>query len=175
MAAELVALVNGREIGRVTRDNRGRPAFTYVDDWRAAPGAYPLSLSMPLAASRHDHKPVEAFLWGLLPDSDAVLDRWARRFQVSARNPFALISHVGEDCAGAVQFVRPDRLDDVLGQGPSDIEWLDERGVAERLQALRADHAAWRIPRDTGQFSLAGAQPKTALLYQDDRWGVPSG
>ena len=29
--------------------------------------------------------------------------------------------------------------------------------------------------RDTGQFSLAGAQPKTALLFQDGKWGVPSG
>jgi serine/threonine-protein kinase HipA len=175
MSAELVALINGRETGHVTRDNRGRLAFVYNDDWRAAPGAYPLSLSMPLVAARHDHRPVEAFLWGLLPDNDAVLDRWARRFQVSARNPFALIGHVGEDCAGAVQFVRPERLDDMLGQGPSEVEWLDERGVAERLRALRADHAAWRIPRDTGQFSLAGAQPKTALLYQEGRWGVPSG
>jgi hypothetical protein len=28
---------------------------------------------------------------------------------------------------------------------------------------------------DTGQFSLAGAQPKTALLFERKRWGVPSG
>ena len=49
-------------------------------------------------------------LWGLLPDNERVLDRWAKKFQVSARNVFALISHVGEDCAGAVQFVTPDRL-----------------------------------------------------------------
>ena len=40
---------------------------------------------------------------------------------------------------------------------------------------MRADHAAWRLPRDTGQFSLAGAQPKTALLLQNGRWGIPSG
>jgi serine/threonine-protein kinase HipA len=40
---------------------------------------------------------------------------------------------------------------------------------------LRDDHAAWRLPRDTGQFSLAGAQPKTALLLQGKRWGIPSG
>ena len=97
---------------------------------------------MPLAAAKHSHKPMEAFLWGLLPDNTAILDRWARRFQVSARNPFALMSHVGEDCAGAVQFVRPERLDDVVGQGPSEIDWLDEAGVAERLRALRADYPA---------------------------------
>lgn len=175
MSAELIALLSGQEVGRITRDGRGRLTFVYAEDWRQARGAYPLSLSMPLAAAEHGHKPVEAFLWGLLPDNAAVLDRWARRFQVSARNPFALISHVGEDCAGAVQFARSERLDEVIGHGPSEIDWLDEAGVAERLRALRADHAAWRIPRDTGQFSLAGAQPKTALLYENGRWGVPSG
>lgn len=31
------------------------------------------------------------------------------------------------------------------------------------------------MPRDTGQFSLAGAQAKTALLLRRGRWGVPSG
>jgi serine/threonine-protein kinase HipA len=30
-------------------------------------------------------------------------------------------------------------------------------------------------PGDAGQFSLAGAQPKTALLFDGQRWGVPSG
>jgi serine/threonine-protein kinase HipA len=122
MSAELVTLLNGHEVGRITRDGRGRLTFVYAQDWRQARGAYPLSLSMPLAAAEHGPKPSEAFLWGLLPDNAAVLDRWARRFQVAARNPFALRSHVGEDCAGAVQFVRPERLEDVVGQGPSEID-----------------------------------------------------
>lgn len=172
---ELIALLNGRTAGIVTRDRKGRLKFIYGDDWRSAEGAYPLSLSMPLTAAEHGHRSIEAFLWGLLPDNAQVLDRWARRFQVSARNPFALMSHVGEDCAGAVQFVRPDRLNEITGQGPADIEWLNEADIAERLRTLRADHAAWRSPGDTGQFSLAGAQPKTALLFENGRWGVPSG
>ncbi|MGA7631477.1 MAG: HipA domain-containing protein [Terriglobales bacterium] len=36
-------------------------------------------------------------------------------------------------------------------------------------------NSAWRAATDTGQFSLAGAQPKTALLLEGRRWGVPSG
>jgi serine/threonine-protein kinase HipA len=104
-----------------------------------------------------------------------VLDHWARKFHVSARNAFSLIGAVGEDCAGAVQFVRPERIEAVLGHQPPEIEWLDEAAIAQRLRTLRQDHSAWRIPRDTGQFSLAGAQPKTALLFEDGKWGVPSG
>jgi serine/threonine-protein kinase HipA len=118
---------------------------------------------------------IESFLWGLLPDNEIVLGQWARKFYVSPRNVFGLISNVGEDCAGAVQFVRPDRLDAVRAGAEPEIQWLNEAGVAERLRALRQDQSAWRIARDTGQFSLSGAQPKTALLLQNGRWGVPSG
>lgn len=175
MTSELAVLLSNRHIGTVARDARGRMIFRYEESWRDTRGAYPLSLSMPLLAREHRHDRIDAFIWGLLPDNEQVLDRWAKKFQVSARNAFALIANVGEDCAGAVQFVRPERLDAILGANDGDIDWLDEAGVAERLRALREDHSAWRRPADTGQFSLAGAQPKTALLHQDGRWGVPSG
>jgi serine/threonine-protein kinase HipA len=175
MTNELIALLDGKDVGRIRRDARGRLSFIYDDAWRDDADAYPLSLSMPLGAKTHGHAVIEAFLWGLLPDSEPVLARWAAKFHVSARNVFALLAHVGEDCAGAVQFVTPDRLE-ALRDGKDDvIAWLSEPEIAERLATLRADHAAWRLPRDTGQFSLAGAQPKTALLFQKGRWGIPAG
>ncbi|QOG21741.1 type II toxin-antitoxin system HipA family toxin [Bradyrhizobium sp. SEMIA] len=173
--AELIALLDGNEVGRVRSDARGRLTFVYDNAWRNAEGAYPLSLSMPLAAEEHGPAAIQAFLWGLLPDNEQVLERWAKKFQVSARNVFALISNVGEDCAGAVQFVTPDRLEALITGRDDKIEWLDEPEIANRLQTLREDHAAWRLPRDMGQFSLAGAQPKTALVLKDSKWGIPSG
>jgi serine/threonine-protein kinase HipA len=175
MTGELVALLGGKEVGRVQRDGRGGIKFFYADAWRTAADAYPLSLSMPLGAKEHGRAVTEAFLWGLLPDNEHVLARWAAKFQVSARNVFAIISHVGEDCAGAVQFVTPERLAAIRSDKDDTVEWLDEADIAKRLETLRKDHAAWRLPRDTGQFSLAGAQPKTALLLQNGRWGIPSG
>ena len=175
MTRDLVAIIEGREMGRIVRDNTGRLSFTYNEQWRNAADAYPLSISMPLALTEHGNAKIDPFLWGLLPDNASVLDQWGRRFHVSPRNAFALIAYVGEDCPGAVQFVLPERLDVILGNAPSEIEWLDEAAIAERLRALRIDPSAWRIPRDTGQFSLAGAQPKTAFLFEDGRWGVPSG
>ena len=175
MSREIVAILDGRETGRVVQDNRGRLFFTYNEQWRSAADAYPLSLSMPLALAEHGNTKIDPYLWGLLPDNEIVLDRWASKYHVSARNAFALISSVGEDCAGAVQFVRPERVEPMLAEAAPPIEWVDENGVADRLRALREDHAAWRIPRDTGQFSLAGAQPKTTLLLENGRWGVPSG
>jgi serine/threonine-protein kinase HipA len=175
MTHELVTLLDGKEAGRVQRDVHGRIKFVYDDEWRRAPDTYPLSISMPLGAREHGRAVTEAFLWGLLPDNERVIARWAAKFQVSARSVFALITHVGEDCAGAVQFVTPDRLDAIRGGKADNVEWLSEADIAKRLETLRTDPAAWRLARDTGQFSLAGAQPKTALLFQNDRWGIPSG
>ena len=108
MSDSLTVVAEGRVMGEVVL--RGdRLSFRYEPDWQASENAFPLSLSMPLIVKEHGHRVVEAFLWGLLPDNDAVLSRWGRRFRVSPRNPFRLIEHVGEDCAGAVQFVRSDR------------------------------------------------------------------
>jgi serine/threonine-protein kinase HipA len=175
MTNDLIALLDGREIGSVHYKN-SRLSFVYRESWRADPAAYPLSLSMPLGSAEHGHARIEAFLWGLLPDNDRVLENWGRRFQVSPRNVFRLITHVGEDCAGAVQFVSPERLEALFKEPASrEIQWLSEADVAERLRALRADHSQWRSAQDLGQFSLAGAQPKTALLFERKRWGVPSG
>src|SRR3984957_10019399 len=143
---ELIAILDGREMGRVTRDNRARLTFTYNEDWRTAENAYPLSISMPLALAQHANARIDTFLWGLLPDNQLVLDQWARKFHVSARNAFSLVSAVGEDCAGAVQFVRPERLEAILGAVPPEIEWLTEANIAQRLRALREGHSAWRIP-----------------------------
>ncbi len=162
-------------MGEIRRDRRGRLTFVYDDRWRSLDNAYPLSLSMPLAASEHEHARIEPWLWGLLPDNEFILDRWGQRFHVSPRNAFALLGAVGEDCPGAIQLVRPDRVDDVLQDVDQQIEWLTEADIAERLRILRQDQAAWRMPRDTGQFSLPGAQPKTALMFDGQRWGVPYG
>ena len=171
---ELVCLMDGREVGRVHRQ-KGRLSFRYSRSWRDAPGAYPLSLSMPLVAEEHPNSAIEPFLWGLLPDNELVLRRWATTFQVSPRSVFGLIANVGEDCAGAVQFMSPERFEKLKAETTPTIDWLTEADVAARLRALRLDAAAGRAPHDLGQFSLAGAQPKTALLYDGQRWGIPAG
>ena len=98
---DLVVLIAGRRAGVVAMDTQGRFALRYDEEYRAGRNPTPLSLSMPLAQSHHGDGPVRAFLWGLLPDNEQVLQRWARTYQVSAGNPFALLRHVGEDCAGA--------------------------------------------------------------------------
>lgn len=173
--SELVCLLDGRDVGIVRRMRGGRLSFTYTDSWRRAHGSYPLSLSMPLIAAEHGHSVVEPFLWGLLPDNEFVIRRWASALQISPQNVLGLIASVGEDCAGAVQFLTPEKAGVLQARDASGVAWLTEAELASRLRRLRTDASAARTPGDLGQFSLAGAQPKTALVFDGQRWGVPFG
>ncbi len=174
----LVVCLEGEVAGHLDTD-AAQARFTYAETWLATSGAYPLSASLPLRAQPITGANVVNFLWGLLPDNDRTLDTWARQFRVSARNPAAILAHVGEDCAGAVQFVTETRLPAILesSRRASEIEWLSDSDLEDRIQRLAQDSTAGRATAQEGQFSLAGAQSKTAL-YRDEsrqRWGVPRG
>ena len=173
MNQRLVVLANARVMGEVQRDARGQFNFAYDAGWRQRAYAYPLSMSMPLGVPQHGHDKIEPWLWGLLPDNGKVLERWGRRFHASARNAFSLLRGTGEDCPGAIQLVRPERVDRLMVPAGRQVAWLTTADVEARLRTLRADDSAWRLDDDVGQFSLAGAQSKTALLLDDNRWGVP--
>jgi len=124
------------QVAAVLDSSRSHTQLTYSDEWLNSEAAYPLSQSLPLVAKRLTGAPVVNFLWGLLPDNERTLDAWGRRFQVSARDPAALLAHVGEDCAGAVQFVREERIDEVLAsekEAPK-IDWLNEHELEHRIR-----------------------------------------
>lgn len=175
MGDVLAVLIGGDLAGTLTRLRGGRLRFDYDAGYRARPLATPLSLSMPVQVASHPDGAVTPWLWGLLPDNDAVLARWARTYRVSASSPFALLATpVGEDCAGAVSFAEPGAAERLLTR-EGGVEWLTDLQVEERLRELRRDSTAWLGRASTGHFSLAGAQAKTALLHDDGRWGVPSG
>jgi len=173
----LVVLLNGTRVGDIYQSSSGTLRFVYLEEWRKDKSAVPLSLSMPLTAQEHRHEPITAFLWGLLPDNTRTLDHYSRLFGVSARNPVTLLAHLGADCAGAVQFAPPELAQDLEGS-PSRadrIEWLTEREVAKELKTVREQGIPGTSRNTVGQFSLAGAQPKIALIQDNGKWGQPNG
>ncbi len=175
MTDTLLVILDDVVAGTLTRLSGGRLRFEYDAGYQAQSGHTPLSLSMPVPVSSHSDQQISPWLWGLLPDNDQVLRRWARDFHVSSSSAFSLLATpIGEDCAGAVRFAPPDAIERVLAR-TGEVTWLTEDEVAGRLRELREDSTAWLGRSFTGQFSLAGAQAKTALLFDGKRWGVPSG
>ena len=175
---ELMVLLQGCTAGVLRRgETPGTHTFVYDATWRDDPAAFPLSLSLPLASRVHDGPVVTYYLRGLLPDSEARLNAIAHQYGVAPDDPFALLAHIGEDCPGAVQFARPERVVDLKGEGSGQIEWLGDYQVAELLRELATENTHGRPTVGTGQFSLPGALAKVALTWNDatQRWGRPSG
>lgn len=167
--------LDGTPIGDVEQSPQGALAFSYDAEYAADPDATPLSLSLPILASRHSPKAIRAYLDGLLPDSEQARQRWGRQYGVSPNNPFALLAHVGRDAAGAVQVLPPDHDPSDARVRGDDIEWLSDADFARMATELAAHGADWDPGRFGGRWSLAGAQPKMALFRDPDsgRWGIP--
>ncbi|TDN43960.1 serine/threonine-protein kinase HipA [Curtobacterium flaccumfaciens] len=172
--SELIAYIDGHRIGVVEQSRGGQLTFRYDDDY--SPASTPLSVAMPIVAGAvYKHRIVAPFLQGLLPDNNETLEAIARNHHTSARNPFALLRHVGEDTAGALQLLPPEEPASDAEQQIGDIEYLSDDDFEELIDGIVADAGAWQRRRDDIRWSLAGAQPKVALYRDDDtgRWGLP--
>lgn len=162
-------------VGTLVYDRmRDEISLNYEESWQFGSESFPASISLPLAKKVHPDECIRPFLQGLLPDNPAVIEAWGKRFQVSPRNPFDVIKHVGEDCAGALQFVRPERLDLILSGALDSLTPLSEDDLAKRMADLQAQSRAVPVQLE-GRFSLAGAQSKDALHLKDGKWFVPAG
>lgn len=170
MTRQLRCFIADELVGHFDEAASGKIAFTYAEAWAEKEGAHPLSLSLPLVALHHSGREARNYLWNLLPDNAQTLEAWARRFQVSARNPMAVLEHVGRDCAGAIVLTSAE-APPTRGR----VRWLTKHEVLARLAAEREAGAA--ATRPGGAFSLAGAQPKLALRYdaKGRRFGEPQG
>ncbi|RXG86351.1 HipA N-terminal domain-containing protein [Bradyrhizobium zhanjiangense] len=114
-------------------------AIEYVDRWLAADRVQiPHSMSPPLATKKHTGAKVANYLWNLLPDNDQTLQKWGQIYGVSPNSAFALLSKVGEDCAGAIQIVTDEWM--VRQRGfVRGVQWTTRRRWADRLKRQREE------------------------------------
>ena len=130
----------------------------------------PISTSLPLREDRYGGDPVLAVLDNLLPDDLRVRRLVAERVKAEGSDAYSLLTKVGRDCVGAMQFL-PE------GQEPGPAGALEGRPVDEfeigaRVRSL-AKAPLGVYEDDEFRISIAGAQEKTAFLYWKDEWHVP--
>lgn len=179
MALTLHVFMDGLFCGQVQQSDSGDVRFVYDEQYRTTPGATPVSLSMPLALTEHRRRVVLPYLEGLLTDNDAARRAMADRLGVSAKNPVAILAHIGTDVAGALQFTTNNELPSGAHGTRGGVRSITEAEVeAALLDAVERyrDGRAGASPTDVGRFSLAGAQPKVALARDGDGgWATPLG
>ena len=103
--APLRVYINSSLVGHLTKDASGAIAFRYDESWLAKPFAMPVSLSLPLREDAHRGESVSAVFENLLPDSDALRRRVAEKVGARGIDAYSLLTKIGRDCAGAMQFI----------------------------------------------------------------------
>lgn len=169
--------MNGIPVGYWEHNRNGANSeqLGYFDSWLQHPQGRPLSLSLPFMPGNPANRSpaVGTFFDNLLPDSLDIRRRLAVQHRIPSQDAFALLAHLGRDCAGAIQLLSEDETptDLLTIKGKS----LSEADIAHCLRKLTAPLFSGDDAADDLRLSIAGAQEKTALLLHAGQWRQPEG
>ncbi|MFI4998497.1 MAG: type II toxin-antitoxin system HipA family toxin [Reyranellales bacterium] len=164
--------LNGRQVGQLNRETSGAIDFRYAPAWLEWDNAIPVSLSLPLREDRYIGDPVIAVFDNLLPDNEDIRRRVAERSEADGTDAFSLLSAIGRDCVGALQFVPEGTAPDPVGTIKA--EKMSDKEIVAQLADLTRNPLGIG-PDKEFRISLAGAQEKTALLFWRNAWHRPHG
>lgn len=160
----LRTIICGVPAGTLTQDENGLISFAYDQDYDGPA----LSTRIPVSNRIYSQQVMNPYLFGLLPDSEDQRKAIAAEFDVRPNNPVALLSHIGLDCAGGVQFCAEEDVDAVLHRA-GEYRPISDHEIALRLKSIRDDRDASWMGLDES-WSLGGNQGKFALALIDGRW-----
>lgn len=163
--SELKVFLAGAQCGVLEQPKDGNLSFRYLEDY--GDHQTPISLAMPPRSEGYPKARILPFLQGLLPDNESALRAVAARYSVSYRNPFAILSYVGGDVAGALQFFPADADDFNESESSRPVTNLE---VEQLLLEKITEYSSGQPQSGAGLFSLAGAQPKLALHKNEQGW-----
>ena len=151
-------------VGIFEQNSSGRLSFSYDQKYLKFPQAASLSISLPLRSEPFDDKTTRAFFSGLLPD-DHQREILAKNLGLSPRNPFALLSKVGGDCAGAIEMRNSTRTEN--SKKVETTIALTEAKINKIIDELRIKPLL--AGSNKAKLSLAGAQSKLAVFFDEKK------
>lgn len=153
--------------GRLREDDAGRFEFQYASDWLTA-AAMPISVRLPLRPEPFDDGACRVFFGNLLPEG-TTRRLITGKLGISESNDFKLLEVLGGECAGALS---------LLPEGQE----ASASGSYEPLPRKELDRMIEEMPQnplllahEDLRLSLAGAQQKIPLYYEDGRFFLPHG
>jgi len=159
-------------VGTLTRATDGAIAFTYDPDWVASEAAFPVASALPLTRLKWQGDPVVAAFDNLLPDAEGELrEKIAARAGAQGKDVFSLLSVLGRDVVGALQFLP---LDEAPSEQDMQYRVISEEEMVADLKNLAAAPLALGDDEDF-RISIAGSQEKTAYLRINGQWAKPRG
>ena len=171
--APLQVFLNNRLVGRLLKQPSGAIQFQYDANWLGWKDSFPVSLSLPLREEPMHGETVMAVFENLLPDSNAMRRRVAEKVGAPGTDVYSLLSAIGRDCVGALQFAAEDTEADMDSTAING-EVVSDDKIAVLLKNLK--QAPLGLSREDGfRISIAGVQEKTALLQYKGKWMKPHG
>ncbi len=169
MSKTLDVYLHNNLVGHLIQDDDGLTVFDYIESWLENPRAMPLSQSLPLRKERFSRKECRGFFAGILPE-ESKRETIACNLGISSGNDFAMLEHIGGECAGAVTFVP---AGEPLPEKNYRYQKLSDRELAALLKELP------RRPLMAGdkdvRFSLAGVQDKIGVRVGQGTISLPLG
>jgi len=155
------------KVGEFQRDEQLVTSFQYSEEWLASPRKFPLSFALPLQKEPFPNKTTLSFFENLLPEGQVrqVIER-----NRHLESPYEFLKEFGEDCAGAVTITASEKSpyqykNNDLVPLPLDriFKAIDKnQSVAQEIAKL-----------NPGYLSLAGAQDKFPVIYQNEKFYLP--
>lgn len=155
----------------VLREEEDLWQFEYDATWMTVPDGYDLAPGLPRAQSLHvdgsTTRPVQWFFDNLLPE-ETLRQAISKEAKVKGSDAFALLEYLGAESAGSLTLLPPG----TLPGGEPRIRELSDQTLSERIADLPTQTLAARAPK---RMSLAGAQHKLLVVYQDGILYEPEG
>ncbi|WP_083880224.1 HipA domain-containing protein [Paraglaciecola chathamensis] len=159
----------GERLGEL-HEQSGIWSFLYTEEWLARPNPFSISPHIPLQKEMHmdgsTNRHVQWFFDNLLPEEDA---RTAIFTSIPRKqhDAFSLLHEYGGESAGALTILEP-------GVQPTtgNITELSNAQLSQRIAKMPTVPLATSSKK---KMSLAGAQHKVAIIYQDDHLYEPEG
>ncbi len=158
-------------VGDVFVAEDGGLSFRYARKWRATRGAFPLSLTMPLAETTYPSEVISPWLANLLPEEEQ-LQILTRSLGLDRADTLAVLAEIGGDTAGALSFGLPsDRT--AWSYAPlTEIYAIDDPQAALERHFDDLGRRPFLVGEEGVRQSLAGGQKKSALAVLSPD-GVP--
>lgn len=149
-------------VGDIDVAEDGSLSFRYTKKWLVTRGAFPLSLTMPLAEEAYPSEVISPWLANLLPEEEQ-LSILTRTLGLDRADTLAVLKEIGGDTAGALSFgAKSERAAWRYTPLTEFYEIADEAAALERhFEDL--GRRPFLVGEEGVRLSLAGGQKKTAL------------
>lgn len=152
------------EIGLINIGDDGF-SFTYDPRWLDTPGAFPMSLSMPLSEKTYGTDLILPWLINLLPEEKNLVTI-GRVLGIAPQDTIGLLEQIGNDLAGAVSVGGP-RI-----REKADYRFIeDSQALAKIINDLPSK--PFLAGEDGVSMSLAGVQEKLPVAMINGRMAIP--